>query len=238
MCILYRGEGSLPRNRAEVYEQCANLLFRRWDARRRIHQELRAGHLVEPALRHPAWWLFTRDDSQTAVTERELVSATTEFLHGRGFESEDDARESAREFVEFCRGRMWVFSDAGTTASGDKLYAFTHRTFLEYFAAARLAFDSDTPEKLAHMLIPRVARGEWEVVGELAVQIKDSTSREGAKRIYEAMLDERRRRSPEGRSEILQFLARTLRSVDPSPLVTRRLTDEVIRFLVAEDPAN
>jgi hypothetical protein len=80
MCILYRGEGSLPRNRAEVYEQCANLLFRRWDARRRIHQELRAGHLVEPALRHLAWWLFTRSDSQTAVTERELVATTTEFL--------------------------------------------------------------------------------------------------------------------------------------------------------------
>ena len=33
MCILYRGEGSLPRDRAGVYEQCANLLFRRWDAR-------------------------------------------------------------------------------------------------------------------------------------------------------------------------------------------------------------
>ena len=42
MCILYRGEGSLPRNRAEVYEQCANLLFRKWDARRRIYAELRA----------------------------------------------------------------------------------------------------------------------------------------------------------------------------------------------------
>ena len=62
MCILYRGEGSLPRNRAEIYQQCANLLFRRWDARRRIHQDLRAGHLLEPALRHLAWWLFTRQD--------------------------------------------------------------------------------------------------------------------------------------------------------------------------------
>jgi hypothetical protein len=45
-----------------VYEKCADLLFRKWDARRRIHQDLRASHLVEPALRHLAWWLFTRDD--------------------------------------------------------------------------------------------------------------------------------------------------------------------------------
>src|ERR1700733_5045966 len=61
LCILYRGEGSLPRNRAEVYEQCANLLFRKWDARRRIYAELRAGHHLEAALRHLAWWLFSRD---------------------------------------------------------------------------------------------------------------------------------------------------------------------------------
>jgi predicted NACHT family NTPase len=46
---------------------------------------------------------------------------------------------------------MWVFSDHGTTASGEKLYAFTHRTFLEYFAAAQLAY-SDTPENLARTL--------------------------------------------------------------------------------------
>jgi hypothetical protein len=62
------------------------------------------------------------------VTERELVAATTEFLHARGFESLDEAREAAREFVEFSRGRMWVFSDQGTMPAGERLYAFTHRT--------------------------------------------------------------------------------------------------------------
>jgi NACHT domain len=236
MCILYRGEGSLPRNRAEIYEQCANLLFRRWDARRRIHQDLRAGHLLEPALRHLAWWLFTRDNAQSAVTERELVTAATEFLHGRGFESEDAARDAAREFVTFCAGRMWVFSDAGTTATGEGLYSFTHRTFLEFFAAAQLAYDSDTPEKLARTLAPYVARGEWEIVAELAVQIKDSTSRDGAQRIYTELLGERRRRSVQGRSNILQFLARTLRSVDPTPTLIRHLAREVLDFMFSGDP--
>lgn len=238
MCILYRGEGSLPRNRAEIYEQCANLLFRRWDARRRIHQDLRAGHLLEPALRHLAWWLFTRDNAQSAVTERELVTATTEFLHGRGFESEDDARDAAREFVTFCAGRMWVFSDAGTTATGESLYSFTHRTFLEFFAAAQLAYDCDTPERLARTLAPHVARGEWEIVAELAVQIKDSTSRDGARRVYEELLGERRRRSTEGRGNILQFMARTLRSVDPTPTLTRRLAREALDFMFSGDPDN
>lgn len=235
MCILYRGEGSLPRDRADVYGQCANLLFRRWDARRRIHQELRAGHLLEPALRHLAWWLFEPNETRTAVTERELITETAVFLRGRGFESQDDAGDAAREFVEFCRGRMWVFSDAGTTATGERLYAFTHRTFLEYFAASQLAYDSDTPEQLARMIAPHAARSQWEIVGELAVQIKDNTSTAGARRVYEELLGERRRRSAAGRSGILQFLARTLRSVDLSPQVIRALTREVLGFFFTGD---
>ena len=224
LCILYRGEGSLPRDRAEVYEQCAMLMFRRWDARRRIHQDLRAGHLLEPALRHLAWWLFTREDTQSEVTEHELVAATTEFLQSRGFEAKDAAQDAAREFVEFCRGRMWVFTDAGTTASGERLFAFTHRTFLEYFAAAQLAYDSDTPEQLARTIQPRAARDEWWVVAELAIQIKDRTSRSGAQRIYAAMLDNSGPDRPDKRGVLLRFLAQCLRSVDPSPQQVRELT--------------
>jgi hypothetical protein len=223
MCILYRGEGSLPRNRAEVYEQCADLLFRRWDARRRIHQELRAGHLVEPALRNLAWRLFAQDLPQPTITERALIDATARFLYGRGFESEDDARAAAGEFVEFCRGRMWVFTDAGSTATGERLYAFTHRTFLEYFAAAQIAFSNDSPEQLASALIPHIAGGESWVVAELALQIKDRTSDNGAPRMYAALLRERRSLSP----VMLQFLALCLRSVDPSPQHVRELTRQL-----------
>jgi hypothetical protein len=224
MCILYRGEGSLPRNRAEVYEQCAKLLFKRWDAHRHIHQELRASRYVEAILRHLAWWLFTRENTQTTVTEHELVATTTEFLHGRGFEAENDARDAAREFIEFCRGRMWVFTDAGTSAAGERLYSFTHRTFLEFFAASHLAFDSDSPEDLALTLSPHLARGEWEVVGELAIQVKHGTSSDGAQRIYQALLaDERCRRTGLGHSNVLKFLIQSLRSVDPTPRSVREL---------------
>jgi hypothetical protein len=235
MCILYRGEGSLPRDRPSVYKECATLLFRRWDARRRIHAELRAGHLLEPALRDIAWWLYNDTGAHGAVTERDLIFRTAELLHGRGFESIEEAQEAAAEFVGFCRGRMWVFTETGTTASGEAVYAFTHRTFLEYFAASRLAYANDTPEELARSLAPRLARNEWSVVSELAVQIKDNSSAEGARRVFRVLLSEKRRRSPQGRSGILRFLARTLRSVDPSPAGTRELTREILRFLFAGD---
>lgn len=236
MCILYRGEGSLPRNRTEVYEQCAILLFRKWDARRRIHADLRAGHHLEAALRHLAWWLFSRDEPQPAVTEHELVAEAASFLLGVGFEAEADASEAASEFVTFCRGRMWVFSDLGTTRDGQELYSFTHRTFLEYFAAAHLAYSCDSPEQLASELIPHVAGQEWEVVGELAVQIKNNTSSRGAPRIFAAMLNDRLHDSAVNRGGLLQFLGRCLRSVDPSPPVVRQLSKEILDRFFTGDP--
>jgi len=233
MCILYRGEGSLPHNRVEVYEQCAQLLFKKWDARRHIYQELRADRYVERILRHLAWLLFTRDDTKTSVSERELVASTGNFLHGNWFESMEDACEAAAEFVEFTCGRLWVFSDVGTTATGETLYSFTHRTFLEYFAACQLAYDCDTPEELAQMLAPHVARGEWEMVSELAVQIKDSTSAQGADRIYGVLLQEPATGEQEN---TLRFLARTLRSAPPSPKLTRILARKILNFIFSGDP--
>jgi hypothetical protein len=242
MCILYRGAGSLPRDRADVYEQCANLLFRRWDARRRIHQELHAGSLVESAIRHLAWWLFNREDPLTAVTERQLIAETTGFLYRRGFESEEEARGAAGEFVEFCQGRMWVLNEAGTTEDGEKLYAFTHRTFLEYFSAAYLAAVCDSPEDLARALSPHVENQGWNIVGKLAIQIKDRNTDRGADRIFAAFLDSpinvQGESTKAARIALLCFLARSLESTNPSPFTVREITKAVLDFLLTDGMAS
>ncbi|MHC3467888.1 NACHT domain-containing protein [Streptomyces sp. 7R007] len=237
MCILYRGTGFMPRSRPEVYEQCAALLFQKWDVRRRIHVELAMSRMVEPALRHVAYWLLLREGDAQAVTEGELVGQVVEFLDGRGYEERADAEVAARQFVDFCRGRAWVFTEVGTTARGEGLYTFTHRTFLEYFAAAQLAGLSDTPEALARRLAPRVARQEWDIVGQLAVQIKDRTTVDGAARFFTALLGERRHRSAAGRGNVLAFLGRCLSCVDPPPRVVRRLTRAAFEHVLPGDPA-
>lgn len=239
MCILYRGEGSLPRDRTGIYARCAELLLRKWDEMRRIHRELRDGYLIEPAISHLAWWLFTREDPQMAVTERQLVAEITTFLLQRGFESVEQAQVSAREFAESCSGRMWVLSDIGTTPKGEKLYSFTHRTFLEYFTAVRLATVSDTPEDLALALEGPLLKGEWEVVSQLAVQIKDRNSERGADRVYSVLLDSAESKSlgpsnetaSEDQGRLLSFLARSLESAEPSPGSIRRLTAAALDYL-------
>lgn len=223
MCILYRGAGSLPGGRAGIYARCAELLLRRWDEHRDLYRQVRADHLVEPTIRYLAWWLFTREDSRAEVTERELVAKAAEFLYERGYESLEEARAAAREFVEFCRGRLWVFSDAGTTADGEKLYGFTHRTFLEYFAAWHLAATSDTPEDLALTLVERKAwQTGWSVVAELAMKIKSDTSDRAVDRIYAVMLHSAL--ASRDREDMLALLAGCASATRPSPATVRAVT--------------
>lgn len=236
MCILYRGAGTLPRDRPTIYAKCAELLLGRWDESRRIRHELLAGHLVEPAIQDLAWGLFTSDNSQARLSEGQLIDRTSTFLHGRAFESEDEARAAAREFAEFLHGRMWVLSDIGTTANGEKLYAFTHRTFLEYFAAARLAAIYDSPEGLANYVVPRVLADDgWRTAAELALQIKSRTSDQAADRFYRTalylmdpgvgapLLPEYRRHG-----YVAGFLASCVDIVDPSPGTVRRLARVIL----------
>ncbi|GAA2665691.1 hypothetical protein GCM10010400_27520 [Streptomyces aculeolatus] len=121
------------------------------------------------------------------------------------------------------RRRAWVFSDAGTTSAGEKLYTFTHRTFLEYFTAGYLARAHDTPEQLAKELAPRIIKQEWPVVAELALQMKDGMADQGAERFYRSLLGDKRYRAAESSKNLLSFLASALASVDPPPAVVREL---------------
>jgi hypothetical protein len=233
MCILYRGAGSLPGDRAGIYTRCAELLFRKWDEQRDLYLKLRADYLVEPALRHLAWWLFTREDTSAAATEQELATEATKFLHGRGFEAIEEASAAAKEFVEFCRGRMWVFSDSGTTATGERLYSFTHRTFLEYFAAWQLAATSDTPEDLADRLTTSIRSSGWEVVGELAIQIKDRGTDQGADRAYQRILSAVEHAGDEVRGLFISLLTEWLPGMSASPGVVRRVTQAALSEIVS-----
>jgi hypothetical protein len=228
MCILYRGAGSLPGDRAGIYARCAELLLRKWDEQRDLYRKLDADHLVDPTLRHLAWWLFTREDNQAVATERELIAKAAEFLYERGYETEEEARIAAREFVEFCRGRMWVFSDAGTAAEGEKLYGFTHRTFLEYFTAGYLAAMSETPEQLALALAPKIRADGWNAIGELAIQIRNTVTDRATDRIYVTLLDDHSRY--QSRSQVLVFLASCVSSTRPSPATVRMLTRAILDY--------
>ena len=223
MCSLYRGENYIPKNRPDLYEKCSLMLFERWDRGRGIHIQLPFEAHIRPAMMHLAEWVYSTPQLQTGVTEKRLVDKTTEYLCPRCFEDRDEAEKAAREFIEFCRGRAWVFSDVGTTQDGERIYQFTHRTFLEYFAAKHLARLNPTPEALTEVLFPRIAKQEWDVVAQLVFQIANNNV-EGAGDMLLGSLVASAEEDKGGKSfAMLSFAARCLEFMVPSPGIVRQI---------------
>ena len=235
MCNIYRGENYIPRNRPDVYEKCALMLFEKWDKSRGINVPLPFEAHVRPAMMYLAYWIFSDENLQGGVTERSLIEKCSEYLCPRRYEDADDARRAATEFIDFCRGRAWVFTDTGTTKQGERLYQFTHRTFLEYFTAAHLVRTHATPALLGGTLTPRIAAREWDVVAQLAFQLQNKHVEGAGDALIGALLEAARTpRSEKQRSSMLSFASRTLEFLVPSPSLTRDIVvaslDECLAF--------
>lgn len=217
LCNLYQGSRYIPRYLPEVYESCATMLFERWDSARdlripRLFESNRAG-----ALASLAFWIYSTDGLANGVPETTLVHHVAEYLHGRRYRRREDAESAANEFIQYCRGRAWVFTDTGTTGSGEPLYQFTHNTFLEYFAASHLVRVSMTPAAVWGALRERISKGEWAEMATLAVQILQRTAEDGADSLLRMLLADSGTKSAEVRANLLLFASSCLHLIVPSP---------------------
>ncbi|MEQ8385550.1 MAG: NACHT domain-containing protein [Coleofasciculus sp. A1-SPW-01] len=232
MCNLYRREGYIPRNRPEVYEKCAEMLFEKWDKNRDIPVGFRFEDNIRPAIAYLAYWLYDDQGLQGGVTEHQLIVKLSDYLLEHRFDDRDQAERAAREFIQFCRGRAWVFTGIGTTADGEELYQFTHRTFLEYFTALYLFRTQETAKELADFLLPKIANKEWDVVAQLAFQIKGKNSEGAGDKLLTTVLYAVREAEAEEVENLLSFAARCLEFMVPSPKVTRKITKACIEYLL------
>jgi hypothetical protein len=226
LCNIYRGDGYIPRKRPQVYEKCAVMLFERWDRGRRIVVPLEFERHLRPAIQHLAFWIYSDARLRAGVSERELIRSATEFLTDRRFDDEDEARTEAMRFIEFCRGRAWVFSDTGVAPDGEHIYQFTHRTFLEYFAAEHLVRTHRTPADLAAVLRPRIQSGEWDVVAQLAFQLQDDNIDGAGDELLSDLLAHAVGKSAD---VTLSFAARSLSFLVPRRTTCREVASAVTR---------
>lgn len=228
MCNLYRGDNYIPRNRPDVYEKCATMLFDRWDKSRGILAPLAFEAHINPAMKYLAHWIYSDEKLQAGVTEQKLVAKATDYLSMRRFEDPDEAEQAARGFIEFCRGRAWVFTDTGTTKDGDRLYQFTHRTFLEYFTAAHLVRVNPTPSALISVLMPRIEAREWDVVAQLSFQLQNKQVEGAADELLRALLGRSGSVGDKTAWYLLSFAGRSLEFLVPSPKVTREIAEALL----------
>ena len=231
MCGLYRAEGYIPANRPDVYEKCALMLFERWDKQRGIIVPLPFDAHVRQAIQSLAWWLYTEPANQAGLTRAKLLAFMTEFLHRERFANRADAENAAASFVDFCTGRAWVLSKIGS-AGGEEVYGFTHRTFLEYFAATQMVRKYPDAHRLFDQLKEHLKRAEWEVVGQLALQTLNRTIDNGANDFLEAVISTAPESKLDQRSNLLAFAARSLAFVVPNPVVRRRIVSSVVTFFL------
>ncbi len=233
ICSLYSGRPSLPRNRAAVYEACAELMFRKWDEHRRIRLGAPFEYHLRPCLDHLAAWVFGDSDREAGVTEDALVNAAAEYLQTEQYEDREAARAAARDFIEFCSGRPWVLTDTGTTADGERLYEFTHRTFLEFYAAEHVARHAESPEELAAVLAPRVRAAEWDIVAQLTIQLADRGRHGAAARVVTALLTGLPELEILERLNVESFLLRLLEIVVVQPSLVRQVTNATMEDILA-----
>lgn len=238
MCNLYRGQNYIPRNRPDVYDKCSRMLFEVRDRQRGIVEELPIEEHVEPAMHHLAGWIYADPQRQKGVTEEELIEEAGRFLLEYRFDQDEfyQAQHAAREFIKFCQGRAWVFTDTGTDEDGEPLYQFTHRTFLEYFTARQVVSTVTDSKELARTLVARVARGEADVVAQLALQIRAKSSLGSADVMLGEVIDAATDAGPEDQARILGFGATCLQFLVPKSSTTRQLARSIVDLVLSQKP--
>jgi len=203
------------------------MLFDRWDRSRRIHTGYGFENQLSPIMTQIAHWLYSAPALQSGVTEQQLIQECAKYLHAWRYEQFEEAEKAAADFIEFCKGRAWVFSDTATTPGGMNLYQFTHRTFLEYFTALYLFRTNPKPSELLSVLQPKVAKREWDVVAQLAFHIA-SREVEGAADDLTLGLLQAAKTKPAGQMNFLTFAGCCLEFVSCSPKACRSVAEATL----------
>ena len=211
MCTLYRREAYIPRNRPELYEKCSKLLFETWDRSRGLFRPVRFEAHVKPALSSLAYSIYLSQTLQGGVAESKLISMASDYLLGRAYTHEDEARHAAIELVDYCKGRTWILTEVGLSERDEPLFQFSHRTFLEYYTAVQYSRTSKDIEELYSKIVPGIKAGQLDVVAELAFQIKARDTEDASDWFVKQLLSETAATPDAGaRDALSQFITRSL----------------------------
>lgn len=229
LCLLYQYEGYIPENRAQVYEDCAELLFGRWDTIRGVRSLVRndwqGHHLVEEL----ASYFFRKQASQSGEEERVVKALISDYLRRNVVDDEFEVAKRADEFLNHCAGRAWLLTMVGAAKSGQRLFGFTHRTFMEYFAACHMARYAKDAEALADQIRGIVQGGSSEVICQLAIGRFNERNLNGIDDVLRLLLFSSRTLDSRYERIVLGFAARSLEFLQPTPRTVRSILRSCLR---------
>ncbi len=186
LALIEHEGGQLPRNRADLYQKCLNMLAGAWENIRSLHEtENREFKLGDRRITEDFIVEFLGP-----VARKMHTKATPEIEYGKlkqtfteSFETRNKdlllSREQADDFIKILKQQSGILHEASTG-----IYAFSHLTFKEYLTA-RVITDL-TPDPI-HELKGRLFKPEWqEVVLLIAATLKKLRATEFIRAILES----------------------------------------------------
>lgn len=163
--ILYRNEQELPTSKLDIYEGCAHTIIETRDKKeKKLNLNLRVSHKIS-VFSNLAFWQFNNEiiNKIAKIDYFSIETFITKYLLNKGeFEENEDARDAARQFLEYAKLRSIYFENK-----------FTHKTFYEYFTAYYIFSNYySTPgeySKFQELLLENIGLSSWAVILELLI---------------------------------------------------------------------
>lgn len=144
ICFIHARRGRLPDGRAELYQRIAETYLVSLDKARGLKfkdRELRFDYYdLTEWLGEIAYTLQqrrTEHNTTLLITETEVQAILSNGLAERGLDGEQ-GEDECRFILDYLSHRSGLFIPRGKDEQGRELYAFSHLSFLEYFAACHL----------------------------------------------------------------------------------------------------
>ncbi|TDU78125.1 NACHT domain-containing protein [Streptomyces sp. KS 21] len=227
LCALYRARGYIPRNRREVYKSCADLLFQRWDSMRQIEQPMDHRQYGTRLMQDLAYFFYRSQSAQGGVEEGQLRKVITNFFTDTGSVEQEEGSRRAQAFLDFCADRAWLLTSQGTTDRGERLFGFTHRTFMEYFSAEEIVRRAASMDLLVEEVVKAYERDSSSVLADVIIQCADDKHDRGAEAIVAGLLEKTRSL---GKATASKYVSLSLRILNAAPL-PKRTTDAIFGAL-------
>ncbi|MFJ6076128.1 NACHT domain-containing protein [Streptomyces sp. NPDC093065] len=236
LCALYRARGYIPRNRREVYKACADLLFQRWDAMRHIEQPVDHRQYGTRLMQELALFFHRSQTAQAGVQEKQLRKIISRFFTDTASVDELDAVNRAQDFLDFCADRAWLLTYQGTDDRDQRLFGFTHRTFMEYFAAEAVVRRSRSIEEIVLEITRAYEADASSVLADVIFQCADDKYDGGAREVVSALMDKARGLGWKNAPKYISLCLRIMNAAPLPPASTQQIFDALFQHWDGSPP--
>lgn len=160
MTLVHQFEGTLPDDRAKLYEKCIELLLKTWQDQKYMTLGIK-NPLEERDLNYndqlkmlaaTAFYIQGKnqgleEDTRGFIEEKELEQVLFKIRFNKKRMSEDHAKEDVKIFLDYIRERTGLLVEKGRNEKGENVFAFVHLSFLEYLCAYQVAEDKSKSQK-------------------------------------------------------------------------------------------